>query len=76
MNCGQALQMIATYLDRELTSVDEASVGAHLEQCKSCFSRMEFERRLKEQLTSLNALPVNEPLQARVQSLIRTFGGT
>jgi hypothetical protein len=45
----------------------------HLRTCKSCFSRMEFERRLKEKVGTLRESEVASPLSERIKGLLKRF---
>jgi hypothetical protein len=44
----------------------------HLHTCKSCFSRAEFERRLKEKLTRLRE-ETAPAAKTRIQKLIKNL---
>lgn len=73
MTCEEALRLLAAYIDGELTVVAQREVHKHLDACRSCYSRAEFERRLKAQLAALGAEPVRPELEDRVRTLIREF---
>jgi hypothetical protein len=45
----------------------------HLRTCKSCFSRMEFERRLKMKVGALREDEVASPLGERIKGLLKSF---
>jgi anti-sigma factor (TIGR02949 family) len=70
MQCDDALRLLAQYLDRELTDGEHAEVERHLRTCRSCFSRAEFERRLKGELAALTAADVPTALQDRIRVLL------
>jgi anti-sigma factor (TIGR02949 family) len=70
MQCDDALRLLAQYLDRELTDGEHAEVERHLRTCRSCFSRAEFERRLKGELAALTAADVPTALQHRIRVLL------
>ncbi|HET9734769.1 MAG TPA: zf-HC2 domain-containing protein [Burkholderiales bacterium] len=73
INCEQALKQILDYVDRELGEHERAAMQAHLHTCKSCFSRMEFERRLKEKVGAVCDEEVPAQLAARVKGLLKNF---
>lgn len=73
MRCEDALRLLAEYLDRELGDAEHAAVERHLHTCRSCYSRAEFERRLKGQLAGLRAADVPDSLERRIRHLL---GGT
>lgn len=70
MRCEDALRLLAQYLDRELSDGDHAEVEQHLHTCRSCFSRAEFERRLKGELAGLGTTDVPPALQDRIRALL------
>lgn len=76
INCEQVMRVIFTYLDGELETLEERRVAAHLEQCRSCFSRAEFERRLKEHLAALGTHPVPPSLERRIRTMVGRFNGS
>lgn len=72
-SCEDALRLLAAHLDRELDRPTADQVERHLETCRSCFSRAEFEKRLKASVADLGREPVRPELSERVQTLIREF---
>ena len=53
IDCEQALARIFELLDHELKDEEREAMEHHLHTCRSCFSRAEFERRLKSKLQAL-----------------------
>lgn len=72
IDCEQALSQVLEFVDRELGPEEHAAMQAHLHACKSCFSRAEFERRLKEKLLDLRDAAAPEA-RARLEKLIKTL---
>jgi anti-sigma factor (TIGR02949 family) len=73
IDCEEALRRLAEYLDHELGDGLEAEVEQHLETCRSCFSRAEFERGLKSRLRELRHQPVDPAFESRICELARGF---
>jgi anti-sigma factor RsiW len=73
ITCEEALRLLAAHLDGELEGARRHDVERHLELCRSCFSRAEFERRLKSQLAALRKQPVQPKFEARIRALISRF---
>jgi len=73
INCEQALKQILDYIDHELGEHERAAMRQHLHTCKSCFSRVEFERRLKEKIGALCDDEVPSQLGARIKGLLKSF---
>lgn len=72
-SCEDALRHLAAHLDEELADETRAGMEHHLRKCRSCYSRAEFERRLKQAIATLRREPVHPELEDRVRSLIRQF---
>lgn len=72
-SCEDALRLLAAHLDRELDAPTQDQMERHLETCRSCYSRAEFEKRLKEHVAELGREPVRTELADRVHTLIQTF---
>ena len=73
INCEQALKQILEYIDHELGEHEREAMQEHLHTCKSCFSRMEFERRLKEKVGALCDEEVPSQLGERIKGLLKSF---
>lgn len=76
MRCEEALRLLATFLDGELEEGEESAVRHHLETCRHCFSRAEFEKKLRKQLEELRQTSPAASLENRIRSLIRGFPGS
>lgn len=72
-NCEAALKVLAEHLDRELDERRDAQLHDHLESCRSCYSRAEFERQLKAHIRALGADDVPDDVADRIQDLLSTF---
>jgi anti-sigma factor (TIGR02949 family) len=73
INCDQALKQVLAYLDRELGEQERAAMHEHLQACKGCFSRMEFERLLKGKVRALRDEKATPEVEGRVKSLLMDF---
>lgn len=72
IDCEQALAQIFEFIDHELSTHEREAMQAHLHTCKSCFSRAEFERRLKRKLTGLRERATPDA-RARFEKLIKAL---
>jgi mycothiol system anti-sigma-R factor len=73
IDCEEALKRLFELIDGELSAREQGDVERHLRICRSCFSRAEFERKLKLRLSALPADDVPATLRRRVQDLIKGF---
>lgn len=77
IDCEEALRRLAGFLDRELGQQSAVEVERHLETCRSCYSRAEFERRLRERLREdLKETAVPPGLERRVRRLLDELAGS
>jgi anti-sigma factor (TIGR02949 family) len=73
MRCEEALRLLAAHLDGELDSSAVHDLEQHLARCRSCYSRAEFERRLKTAIAELGSEPARPALQQRIRDLVAGF---
>jgi anti-sigma factor (TIGR02949 family) len=73
IDCEQALKQIYEFIDRELRAGDHEAMERHLHTCKSCFSRVEFERLLKQRLGDLHDDDPDPHVSQRIRRLLKSF---
>jgi anti-sigma factor (TIGR02949 family) len=73
MTCEEALRRLAEYLDGELGPDAGGEVQRHLDVCRSCFSRAEFERKLRQRVAELRQGAVEAAFEGRIRALLRGF---
>ena len=73
INCEEALKRILAFIDHELADAEREGLERHLEACRSCFSRAEFERQLKDKLRGLASDDAPGTTRDRIKALIHTF---
>ena len=73
IDCEQVLQQLFEYLDGELDDRRQELIAHHLESCRGCFSRAEFERQLIRKLAKSGEVEAPDTLVRRVRSLIDGF---
>jgi anti-sigma factor (TIGR02949 family) len=73
IGCEQALKRLLEFIDRELSDSERDTVEHHLRTCRSCFSRMEFESRLKQRLSALSSDEAPQTARDRIRNLIKGF---
>jgi anti-sigma factor (TIGR02949 family) len=73
IDCEQALQHIFELIDHELEGEGRDAMQQHLDTCKSCFSRVEFERRLKAKFKTLREAETNARARERIEKLLKAM---
>lgn len=73
LNCDEAIRLLFEFLDNELERHDHAAVEAHLHDCRACFSRMEFDKRLRSLVKGKAAATAPATLRDRVKKITERF---
>lgn len=73
MTCEEVLKHLVAYLDHEADRHTAAEIERHLEECRGCFSRAEFERQLKAYVRAAGSRTAPERLRARIKKLVDKF---
>ncbi|HSM08915.1 MAG TPA: zf-HC2 domain-containing protein [Gemmatimonadota bacterium] len=73
IGCLQAIELFHAYLDGELDPVSTAEIEHHLDHCRGCYSRAEFEGLLTARLRAVAAETAPEGLRTRLRRLMDEF---
>lgn len=73
IDCADVMRQLFEYLDGEIDAVSQDEIAHHLDGCRSCFSRVEFEKALKERVRQSTRGAAPASLRARVDVLIQGF---
>ena len=73
IDCEEVVRLLFVYLDGEIGDEQRRDVEHHLALCRSCFSRAEFEKRLRLHLAKLGHEEVPAPLEQRIRSFMTKF---
>lgn len=73
LSCEEVLRHLVAYLDRELDAQQAADIERHLEACRGCFDRAEFEKHLKQRVADTGTSAAPESLRTRIKALIERF---
>ena len=73
IDCEEAISRLLEYLDGELDETGRSQVQRHIETCRGCFTRAEFERRLRQLVAETGSAPAPDSLRRRVRRLTETF---
>lgn len=73
ITCEEVLKHLITYLDREIDADDAAEIERHLQDCRGCFSRAEFERQLRARVRATGAAAAPDRLRVRIKEIVEKF---
>ena len=73
ISCEEALKHVFDYLDHALAEDKHCEIDQHLSVCRSCYSRVEFEDRLKNHLHDVGEQSAPQALQSRIRGLVKKY---
>lgn len=73
LSCEEVIEQLFEYLDRRLDTEQSADIHRHLERCRECFSRAEFEWRLRERIMEAGEAKAPDSLRKRIAGILDEF---
>lgn len=73
INCEEVIERLFEFLDQELDEDLSNRIEQHIRHCRDCFTRAQFERRLRERVEQASDTRAPESLRQRLQQMIDTF---
>lgn len=74
LTCEEVIEQLFVYLDRELADPElSAAIDEHLERCRDCYTRAEFEKKLRNKVAETTASKAPERLYRRIRGLLDQF---
>lgn len=73
LTCEEVMERLFDYLDRELDSEISAEIDRHLERCRDCFTRAEFEKKLQAKVADAGTVKAPSRLRRRIRGLLDRF---
>jgi anti-sigma factor RsiW len=64
---------LLSYLDGEVDDTKHVQIDRHLEECRGCFSRAEFEKALRDRVRQTGVASPSPSLQERIRALMEKF---
>jgi mycothiol system anti-sigma-R factor len=73
IDCEEVIANLFAYLDNETAPENRTDIELHLEECRACFSRAEFEKALRAKVSQLGDEEAPVTLRQRVKALLDQF---
>lgn len=73
ISCEEVVERLFDYLHQEMDGDTSGEIERHLERCHDCFSRAEFERKLRERIAGSGQQVAPERLHRRIREMIEHF---
>jgi anti-sigma factor (TIGR02949 family) len=73
LRCEEVIAHLFSYLDGEMDAARRAEIDGHLQACRGCYSRAEFEKALQAKVRDLGEKEAPENLRQRLKTLLDQF---
>lgn len=73
ITCEKVIEELFRYLDGEVGDDLGERIHEHLKQCRDCFTRAEFERRLRDRVRAASETKAPDRLHQRLRQVIKSF---
>lgn len=73
LDCEEVIERLFEYLDRELDERQIADIEYHLARCRDCFTRAQFETRLRTRVAAAGTVKAPSRLHQRIRQLLDRF---
>ena len=73
IRCEEVIAHLLSYLDEEIDDAKLVQIAHHLQECRGCFSRAEFEMALRDRVRQAGEAKPSPSLQERIKTLIEQF---
>ncbi|MDZ5699512.1 zf-HC2 domain-containing protein [Chelativorans sp. M5D2P16] len=73
LRCEEVIDKLLEYLDRELDAETDEALARHMETCRACFTRAEFERKLRARVNETGKVKAPESLRRRVRAIVEHY---
>lgn len=73
ITCEEVIERLMEFLDRELDAATEDEIARHMEICRACFSRAEFERKLRRRVSETSDAKAPESLRRRIRTIVARY---
>jgi anti-sigma factor (TIGR02949 family) len=73
LRCEEVIAHLLSYLDGEIDDTKRAQIDLHLEECRGCFTRAEFEKALRDKVRQAGDAQPPASLEGRIKALMDQF---
>jgi len=73
LRCEEVIAHLFAYLDGEMDAARRAEIDGHLQACRGCYSRAEFEKALQAKVRELGEKNAPAKLRQRLKALLDQF---
>ena len=72
ISCNEALEKMFEYIDDILAGKTHSEFEQHIETCRGCLGKLDFQLKLKKRLAKVKPSPVSTKLSERLNNILKT----
>ncbi len=70
ISCEEALEIMFEYIDGVLAGKHQSELEQHIETCRGCLKKVEFQLKLKKRLTKVKPVSISKKLSNRLNLIL------
>ena len=70
ISCEEAMGIMFEYIDGVLAGKHHSELEQHVETCRGCLKKVEFQLKLKKRLTSVKPVSISKKLSKRLSLIL------
>jgi anti-sigma factor (TIGR02949 family) len=72
ISCEEAVKRVFDYIDRYLSGKPLDELERHIESCRGCLSKVDFQLKLKSRIASVKPAKVSKDLDNKIKRLLNS----
>ncbi len=72
ISCEEALERMFEYIDGALAGKTHSEFEKHIETCRGCLGKVDFQLKLKKRLAGVRSTPVSKKLTGRLSNILKS----
>lgn len=73
IDCEEAVRRLFDYIDGYLPVKSLTELESHLESCRGCMGKLEFQQTLKSRISKIKPAEVSEKLEKKIEILLKNL---
>lgn len=72
ISCEEAMERMFEYIDGVLAGIPHSELEHHIETCRGCLKKLDFQLKLKKRLSAVKPAPVSRKLAERLNRILES----
>jgi anti-sigma factor (TIGR02949 family) len=71
ISCEEAMEIMFEYIDSALSGKSHSELEHHIETCRGCLKKLDFQLKLKKRLNRVRPVSVSKKLSKRLNAILK-----